>query len=197
MQHKWAQRRELPMTEVQQAYLDPLKHSHDLLWLSMHCCQAHVAQAGAERASRPPILDTVLAQGFMHVLHAQVGMYALFVGELYAWFVVGKAPRTLAELVWPPAATVKPWKMTSRLFAALLWQMTLSNCFCSAQGQHPLMQSLLLQQAKLHVIVCICLQVRLWVGASPSRGTRSEELHQRGVSSDSLDSPFIHLLEGS
>jgi hypothetical protein len=62
-------------------------------------------QAGAERASRPPTLDTVLAQGFMRVLHVQVGMYALFVGELYAWFVVGKVPSTLAESVWPPDAT--------------------------------------------------------------------------------------------
>ena len=133
----------------------------------------------------------------MHVLHVQVGMYALFVGELYAWFVVGKAPSTLAEFVWPPDATVNAWKMTSRLFAAFLLQMTLSNRSCSAQWQHPLIQSLLLQQAKLHVIVCICLQVRLWVGASPSQGTRSEELHLRGGGNKSLDSPFIHLLEGS
>ena len=110
VQHKWAHRRELPMTEVQQAYLDPLKHPHVLIWLSLFCCQTTVMQAGAERASRPPILDTVLAQGFMRVLHVQVGMYALFVGELYAWFVVGKVPSTLAEFVWPPDATANAWE---------------------------------------------------------------------------------------
>ena len=89
--------------------------------------------------------------------------------------------------------------MTSRLLAASLGQMTLSNRSCSAQWQHPLMHSLLLPQAKLHVTVCICLQVKLWVGASPSQGTKSEESHQRVVSSNSLDAHSFTCLinEGS